>query len=702
MEKIINKTNNTISNTLKEQESLLDIHDKFQKIKLYNKIYILNFLTIEEKVNYFFKNRKLLKYLIPHFSRKSMLIFQDILKKNPYISGIKLKKVFQFYYENKNYSNSDIFAAIFLYVIHLNETHDEIILDFPLLDQEDYFHTSNFPLRYFLRDNISILEKDFDRKFVTYNPDGIKQEFSNVNEILAEIVDPKKTVFNITDNSAFDKYLGKKIFRINLLYFSKRGHSLCNFFNHSSQHLIFPKVECVFENFYLGDNILDFNKNSFFKRFKNKIKNLYMEIYAEYNLIHYNPMDIHFNNDDNNEENVDKISRFLELDNFVKNNLSSIEKIIIYVNNSLVSFFMGVFKNFIRMLQIEKPEKLEKIKIAKYYSNNKTIFNNNIVMFNKNELSFMDEQEILNRIENTLSTSMKNKDRIIINGNQIKINLDEHKIISYEEESEMINLINSYRDLKCLKIIFKNKNYDELFEFIKKINNQKIKKIWLSELDKEEINKESLFITLRELVKNNVHIWKFKIESNFLLKFNFEKKRINFNENKITDMIFKSNNKDFYFSEVLEKLKFLDTDININLKNLYLYGKMMIYDKNENHKNFIYLKNLEKIFIENLATFEFFKELYFLKTENLHCIYFEEPSKKYFEQIQQYIEFDEINDKYINYLNHLKYFTYIIIDSKYDDVGQSVLSSHLFLDKKLNFSILKLRMNRLKYNFDFY
>ena len=400
---------NLISDNHQTNSNSHSSHKKFEKLKLYNKINIFNLLTIVEKVDYFFSNKKLLHYLLPQFSRKSILIFKNILKKEPYSCRIKLKKVFQFYYENKNYSNCEIFSAIFLYVKHLNEIYSEITLDFPLFDNEDNFHTSIFPLRFFSKDSLRLIESDFDNKFEASfcEQSNKKHKYANVNEIFADIIDPKKTILNITDNTAVDKYLNRKVYRINLLYFSKKEHSWSHFFSFYPQLLVFPKGEAFYENLIIGNNALEFNKNAYFKTFKNKVKNLSFEIYSEYSLAPYDAANILLNQNNvysnNNTEIDDDIENrsayFFELDNFIKSNSDSIETVNIYLNNNLISFFQGVLKNLLEMFKENDFRNLNKIKIKKYTSHNINA-NKNYIRITKRDIIHEAIDDLFANIEN--------------------------------------------------------------------------------------------------------------------------------------------------------------------------------------------------------------------------------------------------------------------------------------------------------------
>ncbi len=658
-----------LSSNIKEEQ--IYPYKKFQKLKLFNKINIFNFLSITEKKEFFFFNKKLLKYLLSQFSRKSILIFNDILKKNPYINGIKLKKVFQIYYENKNYCIKDIFSAIFLYIKHLNEIYSEIILDFPFFDNDDYFLTSNSPIKLFIKDNISFYEKEFDKRFeICHELKNYK--YNDINEILADVIDPKKTILNITNNNSVDKYLGKKIYRINILYFSKRGNSWTHYFNFSNQHLVFPKVECIYENLFIGDNVLDFNKNSYFKMFKNKVKNLTFEIYAEYNIAHFNNNN-NINSFNDEDDNFDKLNRFFELENFIKCNSMSIKKINVLINNGLITFFNSISKNLLEMLKNEKFETLKKLKFSQYYSNNRDI-KDIYIMFVKKDITENTLDHLCYKIEDFLFK--KNSDEnLIINGDQIILNLFSSLI--YIDDNKFEKRI--YRENpKKLKIIFEKNNLNFVINLLTNIKIENLKKICLTVTNQEDLINNNLFSCLLKLKKNNQRLSHFKIISKSVLEFK-TKENLDLKA-EIKYLGFKSGEKEYFLKNIIEKLKLIDDRLEDNLIKLSLCGKLNIFGKKENKENELNLKNIETIVIKNLCTFEFFKSLSFLKTENLKSIIFEEPRRKYFEEIHSYLDYDEINDKYIDYLKHLKKFSFIIIDSKYDDIGVSVHSSHLFLD----------------------
>jgi len=674
-----------LSSNIKEEQ--IYPYKKFQKLKLFNKINIFNFLSITEKKEFFFFNKKLLKYLLSQFSRKSILIFNDILKKNPYINGIKLKKVFQIYYENKNYCIKDIFSAIFLYIKHLNEIYSEIILDFPFFDNDDYFLTSNSPIKLFIKDNISFYEKEFDKRFeICHELKNYK--YNDINEILADVIDPKKTILNITNNNSVDKYLGKKIYRINILYFSKRGNSWTHYFNFSNQHLVFPKVECIYENLFIGDNVLDFNKNSYFKMFKNKVKNLTFEIYAEYNIAHFNNNN-NINSFNDEDDNFDKLNRFFELENFIKCNSMSIKKINVLINNGLITFFNSISKNLLEMLKNEKFETLKKLKFSQYYSNNRDI-KDIYIMFVKKDITENTLDHLCYKIEDFLFK--KNSDEnLIINGDQIILNLFSSLI--YIDDNKFEKRI--YRENpKKLKIIFEKNNLNFVINLLTNIKIENLKKICLTVTNQEDLINNNLFSCLLKLKKNNQRLSHFKIISKSVLEFK-TKENLDLKA-EIKYLGFKSGEKEYFLKNIIEKLKLIDDRLEDNLIKLSLCGKLNIFGKKENKENELNLKNIETIVIKNLCTFEFFKSLSFLKTENLKSIIFEEPRRKYFEEIHSYLDYDEINDKYIDYLKHLKKFSFIIIDSKYDDIGVSVHSSHLFLDKKFKFNILKTKLTKSK------
>jgi hypothetical protein len=709
-----------------------DPMEKFSKLKLYNKIQILNFLEIKEKISYIFINKKYTDQLFPQYTRKSISLFRDIYNKKFYENKIPLRKIFQIYYENSctNILPLDIFSAIFLYVKSLNERYTEITIDFPILiEKEAYWPIEKNIKRKFELKNLNkkkFLEKNVDKKFDDFHENRYnrKEKYLDVNYIFADIINRKKTILNIIDNSAIDKYLNNKdnLFRINLFYSSASSINNNNnnnnniiindiinnpeieHYNNLENINIFPKfTDCIYENISIKQDLFDFPQNAYFNKFKNRIKNIKLQINPENvklitDYINLNNLNQIPNNNEEyiqKKEKAERILRFFELDNFISNNISSISNIELSVKYNLIDhdslmFLLFKFYNFFKSLSLNtnlvmnenlklkvlskeynkflyfdlddlKLFPLEEIKLfqipsglSSYY-----IFSDICVfeIINKhyNHINFNND----NDTENLMELEIQEKLKFLKKANKIK----KIRIIDKPDSFDLINKIyndkennidNNYNN--CINEKNKNCFIFKLLKIIENLDNCKIDKLSLI-FNYNIINKENLFF-MKKILQNK-KIFKF-LELNFfrkyIIKINFEYDFTNGNIKIIKLRLILNEYPGHFLLDFIEILKNLDEKICENLIELELEGKIYIaknklkYNDNNNINdndkeiNKIYLKNLNFIKIRDLYTKDFLFHLSHLETPNLISIFFDNPNKTFFEYEFNLKDFSIDND----------------------------------------------------------
>lgn len=676
---------------------------KFRALKLNNKIKIFNFLTIPEKIEFIFPNNKYFNYLFAQYTRKSIILFQKIIKKNPYEFMIPFKKTFQYYFENSNFAYSEIFSAIFLYIKHLNETKELIILDFPFFDNEDDFATSKKPIRRFNLRNIESLELHFDEKFDLFHEEKIHREFSyeDINDILVDQVDYNKTIFNITDNELVDRYLSRKPYRINLKYFSKHEFESSYFKSFKVEHFKFPQIEINFEELALEDGSNEL-LISYLGKFPNKIKKLSqafnvitdLEMYLDKCPDMIIPTD---------EQEIDEIFlKYLNFDKILKANLKSLEKleIIFYNNDHNNSESLRIHLKFILPILKKFSGPLEEYKFKIIYAfaiGLKPTENYTTRYITKTQLNNFEINDLIAFILDLNLTSLKENfyqpNKGFFEANHALLYVNKNINIGIETYLKIISACINKKAIK-LSFVYERETINDLLRILNCIESDILQCLDLK-VTCSKNNIEEIFSTLGLFFIKNTNIRKIHlyIVKGFIISLttqNYDRHNSCLRRS-LQYIKYFNLNYDLLFNEILDYLKFIDEDILDNLVQINFSGSLGIFNKNcpESKKKYN-LKRLENIIITRLTTLNFLEQLACLNTPNLKSIYFEDPHKKCFSKNYELDKHCDLENNYVGYLNSLKSFKWMLVNTKYQDVGSEAMHCEVFDNKIINFDVLKI------------